>query len=341
MQSSTEPDPGGTTSGLELEPSQVQFIERTFSEYLAPRPTDDERINTWRRELTVWVHQRLFFFHDSVASVRAELNETFRRTRTIAITSGKGGVGKTTFSVNFAVACAQLGRKVLLFDADFGMANVHIYTGINPRLTLLDVVDGRSTIKDVILPGPGGVQMVCGASGVGRLSDLSVSAIESLGRELLRAAAEFDMLIIDTSAGISHSVTHFLSLAQETIVLATPALASTLDAYGVIKLAAESRVATRLNLLVNQAADEDEAGRVRERIAGCAERYLGTAVRALGYLDRDLAFERSAQSRRPLILSDPGNPNAKRIGSIAAQFLDEAKADRTAACEPETTSAAA
>jgi flagellar biosynthesis protein FlhG len=331
-----------------IEPSELQFIERTFGEYLAERPSDDDRLKAWRRELTLWVHQRIFFYRDSVEEIQAELNTTFRKTKIIAVTSGKGGVGKTTFSVNLAIACAQLGKKVLLFDADFGMANVHVYAGVSPKLTLLDFLDGRSTIEEVVMPGPGGIQVICGASGVARLSNLGTFALESLSGQLLRFAADFDVLIIDTAAGISPSVLHFLALAQETIVLATPALASTLDAYGVIKLVHEKRISTHLHLLVNQSSDDQEADRVRERIAGCADRYLKVSVRALGFLNEDGAFERSTQSRLPLMLHDPENGNVKRIASIAARFLEEEKQpdgekqpEGAAACESESNCAAA
>jgi flagellar biosynthesis protein FlhG len=266
-----------------------------------------------------------------VATVFAELNKLRRQTRVIAITSGKGGVGKTTFAVNLAVAFAQLGRRVLLFDGDLGMANLHIFAGVNPPATLLDVVDRRASFECAMTPGPAGIQMICGASGIGRMADLNSAVLEALGRELLRVAAEFDVLIIDTGAGIAPCVTHFLSLAQDTIVLATPNLASTLDAYGVIKLIHENRLTTRVHVLINQAEEESQALRVIDRISGCANRFLHSSLGTLGYLERDLTFEYSNQNRRPLLLSHPENFNARRIVQIAAAFVGDTKSTDAAA----------
>ena len=334
MESLTQPH-------IEIEPAQMQFIEANFNDFLGIRPTDTDAMKAWRKDLAGWIHQRIFEFRDPVAMIRAELNQVVQRTRTIAITSGKGGVGKTTFSVNLAVACAQLGQKVLLFDADFGMANVHVYAGVNPEFTLLDVIDGRATVKDVITHGPGGIHLVCGASGNSRMSDLSPAILETLGRELLRIALDFDVLIIDTGAGISTSVTHFLGLAQETIVIATPGLASTLDAYGVIKLAHENRLATRIHLLINQAESQYQADAVSNRVASCANRFLASALHTVGFLDRDHAFEQSAQNRRPFVLSEPNNPNALRIKLIATQLLAGVNSSRPADRREETAHAAA
>ena len=310
-----------TGKSAAVEPAQVQFIEKSFSEFLGHQRGGDETENGRRAELIVWIHRRLFEHRVPVAAVRAELHDAYRSTRILAVTSGKGGVGKTTFSVNLAVACAQLGRKVLLFDADFGMANTHIFAGVNPQTTLLDVIDGRAVLDDVITPGPAGVDLICGASGIGRMADLGGTVLEALGRELLRVAAKYDVLVIDTGAGISPAVTHFLRIAQDTIVVATPNLASTLDAYGVIKLAHENRLTTKIHVLINQAEEEMQAGRVLDRIAGCANRFLNSSLGMLGFLERDPSVEQANQSRRPLALSEPQNPNARRIAVMAARLI--------------------
>ena len=320
----SEPQPSQTNdrnTPVVIGPAQIQFIERSFGEFLGPELDGDDARNARRTELIAWIHRRLFEHRIPVATVRTELTNAYRRTRIIAVTSGKGGVGKTTFSVNLAVACAQLGRKVLLFDADFGMANVHIFAGVNPQATLLDVIDGRTAMDDVITPGPAGVDLICGASGIGRMADLGTTILEALGRELLRVAATYDVLIIDTGAGISPSVTHFLGIAQETVVVATPNLASTLDAYGVIKLAHENRLATNIHVLINQAEEEMQAARVLERIAGCANRFLNSSLGTLGFLERDQTVEQANQSRRPLAITDPNNANARRIAVIAARLI--------------------
>jgi flagellar biosynthesis protein FlhG len=137
---------------------------------------------------------------------------------------------------------------------------------------------------------------------------------------LLNVATAYDVVLVDTGAGISPAVMHFLGLAEETIVVSTPNIAATLDAYGLIKVAHESRLKTGLHLLVNMADDERQAAAVHERIAGCATRFLQRSVHGLGYLRRDSAVELANQRRRPLILDQPGHANSQTLSRIAASF---------------------
>jgi flagellar biosynthesis protein FlhG len=301
----------------DIEPSRRQFIELMFPETFRGNGPADAR----REQLMGLVHQRLFVESASVAEVRQEIENGLRQTRVFAVTSGKGGVGKTTVSVNLAVAFAKRGLRVLLFDADFGMANTHIFAGVNPTATLADVLSGRITLGEAVVPGPVGIDVICGASGVGWLADLRPTQLESLGRDLLAVAADYDVLLLDTGAGISAAVMQFLGLAGDIIVVSTPNLAATLDAYGIIKLARESCRAARLHLIVNQSDNQKDAAQAAERITTCASRFLHYTPASLGWLRRDRAVEQANQSRVPLLLSQPSHVNAVRITQFASMLL--------------------
>ncbi len=299
-----------------IEPARLQFIDRVFDDLLPARKSSERR-----RETIQWIAGQLFWQQRSIPSIRAELSRQIRRTLVLAVTSGKGGVGKTTVSVNLAVACASQGRRVLLFDADLGMANTHVFAGVEPARTLLEVVEGRAEFADIVLPGPGGVDLVCGSSGLSRLAALGTSTLLPLTRSLVQFAQGYDLLILDTGAGIGPSVTAFLPDAAEVLVVATPNIAATLDAYGMIKVIHEMRLGAHVSLLVNQATTRREATEVFERIAACATRFLRTAPASAGYLRRDSHLETANQQRVPLVLRDPANLNAQRFQALAASFL--------------------
>ena len=303
-----------------IEPARLQFIEREFQDVLGDRH-DPSLI----RE----IHHALFTEGKSPAVVRNQFSRRKRGLRVIAVTSGKGGVGKTTVSVNLATALGGRGLRVLLFDADLGMANVHIFAGVTPRGTLLDVVEGRSTLSQILTGGPAGIQIVCGASGVAGLADLDPRVIGRISRELARLADDFDVLLIDTGAGISAQVMQFLTLAHEIIVVATPNLAATLDAYGVIKVAREARLPAQISVLVNQTDDDTEAGAIFARLSGCAHRFLDFLPTSLGSLRRDRAVETANQSRQPLVLSQPASENARRLAAMAAHLAGASPAADT------------
>ena len=321
-----EPGPGirDVVRATGLEESKIRFFERMFPEYFedtgaAPRAFTPAQVAILRDLAALLPKHR-----NNLSAVRAELQQRHappaRALRIITVTSGKGGVGKTSVALNLAIALAHGGARTLLFDADLGLANVHVLAGLQPRNTIVELLQGSASIDEIVHDGPAGVRVICGGSGISGLADLKMDFVQFLGRELQRMGRHADVVVVDTAAGLTASVLHFIGLADDVVVVATPNLASTLDAYSLIKVARQEQIPGRLHLLVNQAADERQAHHVRDKICTCARKFIGAEPGALGFLTRDPLMELAVQRREPYVLAHPGADNTRRFHEIAARL---------------------
>jgi len=300
-----------------IEQARIRFFQRMFSGFLG-ESLDSDQFDEGQVALLSRVDKLVFTDGKSISEVREELAREQQSVQVISVTSGKGGVGKTTVAVNLAIAAAGRGARTLLFDGDMGMANVHVFTGIRPRATVMDLMDRRTPLESVLSDGPGGIKILCGGSGVAALAGLDSRGMEHLGRQLALLAGAFDLLVIDTGAGISADVLHFLGMSDDIVVVATPDIASTLDAYGVIKASRQAELNGRIHLLVNQVQKGEQYEAIAERICKCAEHFLRYTPNVLGYLPRDRALGLANQNRSPLVTSRPRTANAKRFRRLAA-----------------------
>jgi flagellar biosynthesis protein FlhG len=315
-----------SATAAELEPSHVQFLEKSFPEWLgmAGRGSQVAALEEDGNAMLRWLHDLVFVQGKGIEAVRRKLLEANGGLRFIAISSGKGGVGKTTFSVNLAHAMAELGHRVLLVDADLGLGNVHVFAGVNPTVTLQHFLDHEVTMENALTRVNDRLWLLCGGSGVSGLASLDGRRMNRVMRHLRGLRHSLDYVIIDTGAGLSQQVLSFLMQAQEVIVVTTPNIAATLDAYGMIKTIHEQRMNAHVRLLVNQCKDAAEAEVVTQKLISCARQFLGTAPDALGYLTRDEQIEQSNQSRSPFVLSLADHENSRKMMEFAALLTTSA-----------------
>ena len=200
----------------------------------------------------------------------------------ISIASGKGGVGKTLTAINLALALRRLGFRTAIFDGDLGMANVDVLLGLRPRFTINHVVEGEATLSDVLLEGPEGIMIVPGGSGVAQIANLSLTRRIALLDQLNASFADFDYVIVDSGAGLSDTVTHLNTIADDVIVVTTPEPHAMTDAYAFIKVMSEKHGVSGCHLLVNQTLSTNQGQQTTQRICEVAEKYLNISVNALG-----------------------------------------------------------
>ncbi|HEY9070633.1 MAG TPA: MinD/ParA family protein [Candidatus Ozemobacteraceae bacterium] len=243
--------------------------------------------------------------------------------RTITITSGKGGVGKTNIVANLAICLAQAGRRVIILDADLGLANIDVVFGIRPKHNLTDVVTGDLSLDQIMIPGPRGIQIIAGGSGISELAHLPADRARRLFEQLRFLEDKADYLLIDTGAGIGENVISFCLAADQIFVVTTPEPTAMADAYGIIKVISQSRPEAHLSVLVNRVADDQEGVFVHDRLARVAEEYLRFPVRWLGAIPQDPQMYLAVRQQTPLLLFSPMSPAAQRFRKLVAEVFHE------------------
>lgn len=251
-----------------------------------------------------------------------ELHEEGRTTRIVTVTSGKGGVGKSNFSLNFALTLQRMGQKVLVFDADIGMANIDVLMGITSPYNLYHLLKQERTIWEIVQEGPEGLHFIAGGSGFKDLLDLSSGQLNGFEREIGKLHGVYDIILFDTGAGLSKETVKFITAAQETIVVTTPEPTSITDAYALIKMVKGMNHDVRFKLIVNRAADPREGKQTADKISLVAERFLQSKLPSLGILPDDPFVSKAVKRQIPFSVAYPGSEASVALERIAKQFLD-------------------
>ena len=257
----------------------------------------------------------------AVRSARPFVSGSFARgTLTIALTSGKGGVGKTQLSANLAVAMAKAGLKVLVLDADLGLASLDLALGVSPREDLLSVVRGDRTLEDILMPSDSGVTLVPACPGRYEVANMGKAERDSLLAMLQNLASSYDALIIDTGAGIGTNAVEFAAVADEVLLVATTDPTSLRDAYAMAKVLHKRNGVSRIQFIANQVSGEMEGVAVYERLQGIVGRFLGLELDYLGCVPRDENVSRAVASGEPYVIGAPRSLAARATTQIVKRL---------------------
>jgi flagellar biosynthesis protein FlhG len=237
--------------------------------------------------------------------------------RVIAVASGKGGVGKTSVSVNLAMSLQNAGQRTLLLDTDLGLANVDVMLGLSPRFTLSDVFAGRCELADTIIEGPAGLLVVPAASGKRHMTELTPAQHVGLVHAFSQLDTALDVMVVDNAAGISDSVLTFCQAAQDVIVVVCDEPASVTDAYALIKVLSRERGVTRVQVLANQVGHPSEGRQLFEKLERVTSKFLDVTLNYLGAIPRDEWLRRAIQRQEAVVDAFPAAPASMAFREIA------------------------
>ena len=273
---------------------------------------------------------------DQADVLRKMIQQTESRpaARVITVTSGKGGVGKSSISINLAIQFSRLGKRVVVLDADFGLANIEVMLGIRPRFNMADLMFRGKELKDIITQGPENISFISGGSGIQELARMSRDQVMYLTRKLAELDAYADVIIIDTGAGISDNVLEFVVSSAEVLLVATPEPTSITDAYALLKALNRkkefSRNNTTIKMIANRVRSEEEGRNLYEKMKVVVNKFLNIPVEYLGAVPLDDQISKAVMRQKPVSVTNPEAPSAKAIKNITEVLME---IERTAGTE--------
>lgn len=243
---------------------------------------------------------------------------TGKKATILAVTSGKGGVGKTSLCVNLGCEFSRRGYRTIIVDADLGLANAHILAGIKPAKTLSEYIEGKAELSEIIETGPCKVKFISGGSGIKEMANLDDNGRARICIAIEELAPFCDVVLLDTGAGVSKGVTDFISIADHTILVTTSNFAAIADAYGIVKVIVQDGYTKPIHCVVNRVRSPEEAEQVFLKLKGCTERFLGFDLNWLGLLPEDSSVEGAVLKRAPFSEAFPGSVAARYLAKLVS-----------------------
>ncbi|NLN41706.1 MAG: MinD/ParA family protein [Clostridiales bacterium] len=247
--------------------------------------------------------------------------------RVITITSGKGGVGKTSFTINLAISLAKMGYRIVIIDGDFGLANVDLMLGISSRYGLREIITGQMSLKEVMVEGPYGIRFISGGSGIKELVNLGSKELDVFLSKIDELNQIADIVLIDTGAGATDNIVKMVLAADEVLLIVTPEPTAITDAYALTKIISTTRRDLVLRLIINKAETVYEAQEILDKFTRAAERFLKIKINSLGYILEDNHIPKSIKEQVPCALSYPRCQASRQIRIVARRLINEDSKD--------------